>query len=70
MSDEFSVHEALDRTYLVAEILDTVLCEHPAIKENSEWLKLVSSAGDSLGRLYQLIGAFLADNFPDDEAMP
>ena len=34
--DEFHYHEALDRSYVVAEILENTLIEHIVIQENKQ----------------------------------
>jgi hypothetical protein len=50
-------HEALDRTSIAAEMVETLLLDHPAIKSNPKWHKRVTRAADQLWTLYQEIGA-------------
>lgn len=54
--DEFHFHEVLDRTHIIAMLLSDHLMEHPVIRQNPEWLDLVSNALDSLNELYQAVG--------------
>jgi len=56
--DSFFSHEALDRTAMVANILDAHLLDHPWLlqPENADVLKLIEDAGDKLQTAYQLIG--------------
>lgn len=50
-------HEALDRTYVIQDIIDRQLMDHPAISQTPAWKKIVQQAQDKLGELYLLIGA-------------
>lgn len=53
----FGCHEALDRTFLAADMLGNWLLEHPSIVLNAEWFRLADEAHTKLMDLYQAIGA-------------
>ena len=53
--DEFHWHEALDRASLTADIVERALAEHPVIKGDPEFTRLVNTAVDALCTLYQAI---------------
>lgn len=48
--------EAMDRTFIQLQNLESALGEHPAIKGNSERLDLYASAVENLTDLYQHLG--------------
>lgn len=54
---EYHTHEALDRTSLLAHLVQEWLVEHPSIEQNPHWLKRAKAAEETLSELYQLIGA-------------
>ena len=53
----FGCHELLDRTALVADLLERHIREHPACVQNEEWFRLASQAATALHELYQQVGA-------------
>ena len=55
--DQFHYHEALDRIFLVGQILSDFVVDHPAVKQNPEVKALVESAAQGLADAYQKIGA-------------
>lgn len=55
--DEFHYHEALDRTYMIGNILDNNLSEHPVIENDENLKKKVSEISNLLSELYQMIGS-------------
>lgn len=54
--DQFYWHEALDRTHLQIENIDSHLLQHPVLKVNPEIRKHVESAVEELCEAYQKIG--------------
>lgn len=54
--DPFSVHEALDRSSVFAELIQGRLCEHTFIKSQPELLALADTAAQALYDLYQAVG--------------
>lgn len=54
--DVFYAHEALDRTYLLMETIETYLLYHPHIENNEEYRKLIQEAFDKLHEVYQALG--------------
>jgi len=54
--DPYLVHEALDRTNMLTEVLDTHLLAHPGVKAVPKAEKLIERAADLLGRAYQELG--------------
>jgi len=53
----YGCHELLDRTSLLADMLERHLLEHPACVANSEWFMLAEQAAAALRKLYQRVGA-------------
>ncbi len=56
MMDEFSHHEALDRSSLIAEVFEQQLANHAFIKAHPDLAKRCDRIADALGELYQAIG--------------
>ena len=56
MLDEFSLHEALDRTWILCEIVDTTLHGHTVILGNPKFHQKVDAVLTILSELYQEIG--------------
>ena len=52
----FGCHELLDRTALVADILERYVLSHPACAQNKEWFELAEQAASALQALYQRVG--------------
>ena len=50
-------HELLDRTALVADILEQHVLAHPACVARPEWFLLAEQAAAALHELYQQVGA-------------
>jgi hypothetical protein len=50
-------HELLDRTSLLADMVERQLVEHPACVAKPEWYRLAQQAAESLHELYQQVGA-------------
>jgi hypothetical protein len=55
-NDPFLTHEALDRTSLMADMLDNHLLLHPYVQRTPDVLALIEGACDKLHAAYQLIG--------------
>ncbi|EOV1173370.1 hypothetical protein ACOLZ1_002903 [Vibrio fluvialis] len=55
--DPFHQHEAMDRTYIQLEQLESALGEHPVIKGDSAAKELYEKAINSLSDLYQYLGS-------------
>lgn len=59
-------HELLDRTALVADLIERQLVDHPACVSNPDWYAAARRAADALSELYQAVGAaHLAEDEPD-----
>jgi hypothetical protein len=50
-------HELLDRTALLAQLVDQQVRTHPACVANPEWFQLSDRAAAALAELYQQVGA-------------
>src|SRR5438270_451490 len=50
-------HEVLDRTSLVADMLERFVVGHPACLARPEWYALAEKAAAALHELYQQVGA-------------
>jgi hypothetical protein len=53
----FGCHELLDRTALVAGLLEQYVRSHPACIQYPDWFTLADQAATALAELYQRIGA-------------
>lgn len=65
--DKFHYHEALDRAFIVANMTDEYLMQHPVIQKNKELKKRVKKAEILLYEVYQLIGGLDIKLFPDKQ---
>jgi hypothetical protein len=52
----FGCHELLDRTALLAELVERSLLSHPACVQDPDWFALAERAGAALQELYQRVG--------------
>ena len=52
----FGCHELMDRTSLLAGVLDGSVRLHPSCLHNPQWFALADQAVAALNELYQLIG--------------
>lgn len=50
-------HEALHMAFVLVDMVDRHLCEHPAIRQNPGWLAKATAARDALFALHREIGA-------------
>jgi hypothetical protein len=53
----FGCHELLDRTSLVADLVERHVLSHPACLQNQDWFALAEQAVTALRDLYQQVGA-------------
>jgi predicted RNase H-like HicB family nuclease len=51
--DIFSAHEVLDRSYVIADIIQHMLLDHPVVKKNKELKKKVQQAQNLITEVYQ-----------------
>ena len=58
----FGCHELLDRTALVADMVERYVRTHPACVQNREWFALAEQAAAALQELYQRVGATHLDD--------
>lgn len=58
----FGCHELLDRTSLVADMVEQYVLSHPACAQNRDWFALADQAVVALRELYQRIGAAHLDD--------
>lgn len=54
--DSYSYHEALDRTHILLNHLDSALGEHPVVQSEPNAKALYDKAVENLADLYQLLG--------------
>jgi len=62
--DEFHYHEALDRSYIIADMIENVLITHPVIENNKDLKIKVEKAQDIICEVYQMIGGLVVKEFP------
>jgi hypothetical protein len=53
----FGCHELLDRTSLIAAMVEQYVLRHPSCALNPEWYALAEQAATCLRDLYQRVGA-------------
>jgi hypothetical protein len=53
----FGCHELLDRTAMLADMVEQQIQTHPACVANAEWFLLAEQAAAALRELYQQVGA-------------
>ena len=58
----FGCHELLDRTSLLAGLVDQYVLSHPACIQNPNWFTLAEKAVTALNELYQRIGEVHLDS--------
>lgn len=68
MLDEFAYHEAVDRLFIVQDMANGCLVEHPAIVAEPEVLAIIDEALAKLADAYQLMARKEEEKFPDVEA--
>jgi hypothetical protein len=66
----FGCHELLDRTSLVADLVEQQVLSHPACVQNPEWFALAEQAVVALRELYQQVGAAHLDDKSNGPDMP
>ena len=66
--DQFYYHEALDRAYIVANMIEDVLVEHPVIEKHKELRKRIKKAQQLILEAYQLVGGLDVKLFPDNKS--
>lgn len=49
--------EALDRCWIVQQMMQNILLEHPVIANHKAWAQKIESAQTIIGEVYQEIGA-------------
>lgn len=54
--DDYHAREALDRAFMLAEMVDTYLVEHPYIVADTRMLRLAIDASMALAQIYLVIG--------------
>jgi hypothetical protein len=57
--------EAIDRAYIVANMIEDVLIEHPVIRKHKELKHRVRKAQEEILNVYQMIGGLSVDLFPN-----
>lgn len=63
--DRFHYHEALDRAYCCADIIENMLVEHPVIMKHDELRERIEKAQSLIVEAYQLIGGLDIQLFPE-----
>lgn len=54
--DEFYYHEALDRSYIIENMIDDLLVWHPVIQKHEELKTRIETAQQLIIEAYQLVG--------------
>lgn len=55
--DSFHYHEALDRTAMICDMIDTFLIQHPVAKAEKEFAEKLEEANMKLYEAYQVMGS-------------
>ncbi len=61
-TDPYLIHEALDRTHLLATTFHEFIVEHPFLEATPDLRARAARIADELGDLYQAIGQFSGDD--------
>lgn len=61
--DQFHAHEALDRTFLVSEMFDGYVLDHPFIFKNEKLMKEAEEISFAMFNLYQNISNESLDKY-------
>ena len=65
--DEFHYHEAQDRAYIVCNLIEDLLVEHPAIMQNESLRTKVNTAHELILEVHQEVSSLEFTLFNDDE---
>jgi hypothetical protein len=65
--DDFHYHEAMDRTAMITDIVDSYLMQHPVFKAEKEFAEKVEQAGMLLAEAYQIIGSISVERIENKE---
>jgi hypothetical protein len=57
--------EAIDRAYIIANMIEDVLIEHPVYKKHKELKKRIKKAQELILEAYQIIGGLEVKLFPN-----
>lgn len=68
--DEFHYHEALDRSYVVGEIIENTLATHPVIKKHKQLKTKIEKAQELIIEVYQELGGLSITLFTDPSELP
>lgn len=66
----FGCHELLDRTSLVAALVEQQVLSHPACIQNRDWFALAEQAVSALRDLYQQVGAAHLEDQSNEASAP
>lgn len=58
--DDFHYHEMIDRLYLLGNMIDTFLSEHPVATHHPKINELIGSASNDLAEAYQITGSLIS----------
>jgi len=63
-------HEALDRSYIVANMIEDVLVEHPVFIKHQNLMEKVQKAQELILEVYQEVGSLEVTLFTDPSELP
>jgi hypothetical protein len=64
---ELDYHEAMDRTYMIADIVDQHLIQHQVFKVEKEYAEKIEAAGMLLAEAYQIIANIRFNKFNEND---
>ena len=67
--DRFHYHEVLDKAFLVGNVVDEYLSDHPVVQKHKKLKKRVKKVTRLLAETYQIIGGLDLKLFPDDSEL-
>jgi UDP-2,3-diacylglucosamine pyrophosphatase LpxH len=65
--DEFHYHEVMDRTYIIGDIIDQHLMQHPVFKAEKEFAEKIEQVGMLLAEAYQIVGNLSHERFEQNK---
>lgn len=65
--DSYHYHEALDRTFVVVNIVDSTLLQHPVIQKHKKFKKKINNIINDLSTIYQITGGLQCMKIDQEE---
>lgn len=64
--NSYSAHELLDRMYMICDIFESYIHEHPFISQNKELFEQAEKISDEMFDMYNIIANLYFDKYGDE----